>query len=350
MSRKILSCTTVCWALLAAVAVADSIQLKDGKEVIGTIPPGGITRTEIKVQRAGKTETVPVNQVQWIRLDREPPALQTVRRQVVNGNYGLALKNFAKYKDLDPNSIQDLVVKQEVQFYKALALAGQALQSGDENALKEAGKALTAFLNNNQGSWHYYQANEIIGRLLSALNRPDAAAQYYARLEEAPWPDVKLRGMLLRGQSLLRQKKAAEALQVFQQVIAQAQGNADLNELLLSATVGRAEALAAQGKYDQAVPLLEGIVAKASPTNHELRARLYNALGRCYLSADKPREALLAFLHVDLLYHRSGEQHAEALYHLTQLWRKLGRPERADEAHAQLMTRYKNSPWAKASP
>ncbi|GEM_PF-220435 len=350
--RKALLTPLLLLALLApGRAGADSIHLKDGKELTGTIPQGGITRTEIKIQRAGKTETVPVNQIQWISLDqKEPPALRTVRRLVVNGNYDMALRNFERYKDLDPGNVKDLLVKQEVEFYKALALAGKALQSGDENALKEAGKAMTTFLNNNQGSWHYFEANEMIGRLLSALNRPDRAVEYYAKLEEAPWPDVKLRGKVLQAQSLLRQKKADQALGQFQQVINQAQGKPELNSLLLSATVGKAEALAAQGKFDQAVPLLEGIVAKASPTDYELRARLYNALGRCHLAANKPREALLAFLHVDLLYHRSAEQHAEALYHLIQLWRKLGRPERADEAHARLMTRYKSSPWAKASP
>ncbi len=350
--RKAILAPVLLLALLPAPgALADTVRLKDGKELTGTIPDGGISRTEIKIQRSGKTETVPVNQVQWISLDqKEPPALRTIRRLVVNGNYDMALRNFERYQDLDPNNVKDLVVKQEVQFYKALALAGKALQSGDEAALKEAGKAMSTFLKNNEGSWHYYEASEMVGRLLSALNRPDRAVEFYARLESAPWPDVKLKGMVLRGQALLRQKKAAEALQVFQQVIDQAQGKPDLNSALLNATVGKAEALAAQGKYDQAVPLLEGIVAKASPTDHELRARLYNALGRCYLAANKPREALLAFLHVDLLYHRSSEQHAEALYHLTRLWRQLGRPERADEAHARLMTRYKSSPWAKTSP
>ena len=58
------------------------------------------------------------------------------------------------------------------------------------------------------------------------------------------------------------------------------------------------------------------------------------------------KAALLAYLHVDVLYFNYPNYHAESLYHLSKLWEQIGKRDRAKEAKDKLTTRYKGSSWA----
>ena len=93
--------------------------------------------------------------------------------------------------------------------------------------------------------------------------------------------------------------------------------------------------------------MVEGILAKADPENVELHARAYNTLGNAWKKAGRDKEALLAFLHVDVLYFAVPEAHAEALANLSELWTKMHKTRRAARARNILDERYKNSRWAK---
>jgi hypothetical protein len=57
----------------------------------------------------------------------------------------------------------------------------------------------------------------------------------------------------------------------------------------------------------------------------------------------------MSFLHVDVIPSLAQEKdyHAEALYHLAQLWGAVGQPARAAEAAARLEQLYPNSDWAR---
>ena len=76
-------------------------------------------------------------------------------------------------------------------------------------------------------------------------------------------------------------------------------------------------------------------------------AKAYNALGTVQNQAGNTKDALLAFLHVDVLYSNYPRMHAESLYHLTSLWDKLNEGERSMQCRQMLKSRYGNSPWAK---
>jgi hypothetical protein len=116
----------------------------------------------------------------------------------------------------------------------------------------------------------------------------------------------------------------------------------------LSATLGKAISLAASSHIDDATKLIEDVIQNADPEQKELQARAYNALGICYEKASKPKDALLAFLHVDVLYSTVPEAHAEALSHLIPLWIAVGQEARSREARQTLQEKYGNSKWAKA--
>jgi outer membrane protein assembly factor BamD (BamD/ComL family) len=54
-----------------------------------------------------------------------------------------------------------------------------------------------------------------------------------------------------------------------------------------------------------------------------------------------------AYLHVALMFNQFPDQHAEALYHLKDLWTQLKKPESAKQAAELLKSRYAASPWNK---
>ena len=72
----------------------------------------------------------------------------------------------------------------------------------------------------------------------------------------------------------------------------------------------------------------------------------YNALGAFYRSKQQDTDAVLAYLHVDLLFASNPSAHAEALYHLSQLWGKLDKPDRGVDAANRLRANYAGSSWA----
>ena len=87
----------------------------------------------------------------------------------------------------------------------------------------------------------------------------------------------------------------------------------------------------------------------AAGDGHQTQSAAYNTLGDCLRAAGKPKEALDAYLHTDILYARDKEQHPRALAHISQLWRTLKRDDRADEVWQQLKKDYPNSKWLSAA-
>ena len=86
--------------------------------------------------------------------------------------------------------------------------------------------------------------------------------------------------------------------------------------------------------------MIHEVIRDADPEDSELHAIAYNALGQCYRQADKPKEALLAFLHVDVLYSSIPAAHVEALENLAALWTSFGQAGRAREARGLLRDQY----------
>ena len=111
-----------------------------------------------------------------------------------------------------------------------------------------------------------------------------------------------------------------------------------------AATLGKARCQAEAGQSDEAVALVEGVIAKANPEDVRLHAKAYNTLGLAHAKAGRTKDALLAFLHVDIIYFASPNEHIEALQNLVELWRQDQKPQRADEAAQILRDQYKRSP------
>ena len=110
------------------------------------------------------------------------------------------------------------------------------------------------------------------------------------------------------------------------------------------AKLGKAGVLAASKKSTEAIKLVQDVLETADPEDAPLVARAYNVLGTAHRQAGRTQEALLAFLHVDLLYPSVADAHAEALANLAELWQQIHKMDRARRA---LEDDYPDSPWTK---
>jgi tetratricopeptide (TPR) repeat protein len=307
-----------------------------------TIIRGSIQRRshdEIVIQpTAGAEQRVPVNEVAGVRYDGEPPKLQPLRQAALRGRYeDTAAELEALLKEED---IQRAEVEEDIRFYQAYCAAQLALAGkGDINA---AGRQVMDFLKQYDQTHHFYESQELMGNLLAAVGKPDLAMRYFDAIDQAPWPEYKVKAAVLKGQALRRQKQPQEALAQFDRAIelAQTLEGDTVAAQRRSAQLGRAACMADSQQASEAIGIVHEIIKQADPENSALRAQAYNALGYCHQAAGKSKEALLAYLHVDVLYFQSPQEHAEALTHLATLWNEVGQTDRAAEAREILKSRY----------
>ena len=317
-------------------AETDRIRLLKGSET------GEITdMTPLEVTLKGGKK-IPVNQIKMILFDSEPSELSQARTAVNNGSFAKATQMLDR---IDASKIDRDFIKQDIDYYQAYIPARLAL-SGEGDVL-DAGRKLNAFVKSYPNNFHYLDASEAMGDLLMVSERYDNAQKQYAELAKAPWPDYKMRAGVASGRALQAQGKHAEAIRQFESVLSMADDSAEARNQKLSATLGKAVSLAESGKVDEAAGIIEKIIQDADPGQRELQARAYNALGTCYEKAKRNKEALMAFLHVDVLYSTVPEAHAEALAHLVPLWQAVGQPDRARESRELLQQKYAKSKWAK---
>ncbi|MEX2308468.1 MAG: tetratricopeptide repeat protein [Pirellulales bacterium] len=290
------------------------------------------------------SRTIAVNELKSVQFDGEPPELSQARVNAANGAYKNALALLAK---VDPRSVRRDYIKQDIEFYKAWCAAKLALAGDGEIA--DAGGQLNTFVRSYPQNFHCLAAVEMMGDLLMAGQRYEQAQKQYADLAKAPWPNYKMRAAVAIGRSLQAQGKHPVAVQQFDAALAITDDSADSQNQRLAATLGKAVSLAETGGIDDAVKIIEKVIHDADPQQKELHARAYNALGRCYEKAGKTKDALLAYLHVDVLYNNVPEAHAEALAQLAPLWKAIGQDERARESRQLLEERYGSSRWAQQS-
>lgn len=337
--------------ILVALAIAspahalDKVKLTKGTTVNCTIQE--MNPREVTVKRSnGTEEKIEVHDIESISFDAEPPQMNIVRSAAVGGRFEDVLRTLEKVgADMDKLSPN---VQEDVLYYRALASARLALAgAGDISA---AGPQMREFVQKHASSYHILEATEVLGDLFTALERHDLAQQQYEAVERgAPWNDVKMRARVAKGYALRAQGKSDIALKEFEAALTLAgdEKSPVLEAQRQAATLGKAVCLADDKQYDEAVKLVEAVIAAADPEQTELHARAYNTLGTCLRKAGKTKEALLAFLHVDVLYPTIPQAHAEALHNLAELWPTAGNPQRATQALETLKSRYPNSQWAK---
>jgi tetratricopeptide (TPR) repeat protein len=326
-----------------AQQIADRIRLLRGAET-GEVT--GMTATEITVKKGNSgSRSIPVNEIKSVAFVGEPAELAQARVSAANGDY----KKAANLLDrVDAQAAGREFIQQDVEFYKSFCAGMLAL--GGEGEIAGAGRQLNSFVRSYPKSYHYLAAVELMGDLLLADGRFEQAQRQYAELAKAPWADYKMRAAIAAGRTLQAQGKHGEAIAQFDAALAMADDGASAPQQKLAATLAKAVSQAESGGLTEAVAGIERIIADADAEQKELHARAYIALGKCYERAGQTKDALLAYLHVDVLYNTVPEAHAEALAHLVPLWRAVGQDERARETRELLQQRYAGSRWTKELP
>jgi len=340
MKRCLALLTLAVSVLVATPALAQQDQIfgKDGAPIRGTIV--GISPAAVKIETTGVTRDVEVRTIQKLSFGDEPADVRTARDQALAGQYENAL---ASLKKVNLAEIQIPAVQQEVGYYTAYCNAKLALTAGGDRRVAKDG--LFEFIRANPTTYHFFEAAQLLGDLSFALNEYGEAGKYYGALSKAEWPEYKMRAAVLQARAQSAEGKHAEAMAAYDLILSSGLNTPEAVEQKMQATVGRAVCLAATGKHEEGITIIEDLIAKNDPNDASLFGRAYNALGACYLKANKPQEALMAYLHTDVLFFTDAESHAEALYNLSKLWAAVNKSDRAVEARTTLQSRYPGSRW-----
>jgi tetratricopeptide (TPR) repeat protein len=325
----------------AALAQREFDQLFVGK---GAPSRGFITemmKDHVTLDISGLSRQFDVSEIVRITFKDEPPELNVVRTSVLQRNYMQAL---ADLKKTESQKIDREFIKHDIDYYRALCLCRLTISEGGDKAAATA--AMLNFVKSAPESYHFYEAAEVLGDLAMASGKWADATRYYGPIANAKWPDYQMRANNAIGRALLAENKFDEALDKFRAVTSGDAVTPEATRQKNLAQVGRALCVAETGKAEEAVAALDDMINKNDSQDAVLFARVYNALGRCYIKLNKPRDAVTALLHTDMLYSSDADAHAEALYYLSKVWSDINKSERAVAARNALRERYAGSFWA----
>jgi len=340
---------SACKNIYFALAIASSLMLcrpalgldrirTTKSNVSGTIK--SLSRNTVSITSGSAKRNIQTYQITYIIFDKEPTEVTRAKRDVRSGRFeaaAKALEAFVPTPNLPPEILSD------VQFQRAYCAVQLAL-AGEADSQKSADE-MANFLSKYPQSFHYFEAQRLAGELAMATGNWDLAKQSFTQLATAPWDVVRLEAAVRNAQILQAQEKYSQALKVFQSALTMPGKEGQSQSLHQAATLGKAVCLSNAGNLDEAISLIEQIISQADSENTLLHAQAYNALGKCYHDSNRPKDALLAFLHVDVIYFNDPREHAKSLANLVQLWNQLDNPRRAEETRKILKTRYPKSRW-----
>ncbi|HMC63526.1 MAG TPA: tetratricopeptide repeat protein [Gemmataceae bacterium] len=251
-------------------------------------------------------------------------ATEAERTKLLNSaisTYKATLKSLASNK----------LAQRHVQF-KIAQLTAQL--AGDESSERDAAiAALETFKKQHPNGWQIVACCHWLARLQMQGQDYDGALKTYEDLAKTPniAPEVQREAELLSARALTRAKRYAEAqkrLQAALKSLPRDDPQVDRVQVYL------AECQARTGQFDVATKQLESIINKT--TNNDLKALAYNTLGDCYLANERPRDAMWAYLWVDVVYHQDKQEHRKALEELAKIFERFKDENRAKEYRERL--------------
>lgn len=325
----------VAWFALAvdASGQSDRVFTTDGKTVSGAVT--AISKGGVQVRVGRDNKAIPAGQIAKVLFEGDPPPLTQGRESSLDGQHDQAIEQLSKVSADDLKRDES---KADAQFYLArsrgeLAVAGR----GDRGA---ATKAVRAFITQHPESFHFYEAAELLGDLALAVGRPDDAAKFYGALRGAPTTETKARSIYLGALASLRSGKPDEAVEQLDRLIGLPSSTSELSRLQTLAKAAKAEALSAAGKTDEAIALTDQLVADLDPVDVAASAKIYNARGATFEAADRHQDAVLAYLKTHLMFAASARDHARAVSRLSEVWTKVGKPDRAGQMRSLMQQLY----------
>lgn len=237
------------------------------------------------------------------------------------------------YQDLMPKLSGDKMRFARRHLQYRMALVQTRLADDDPPQAAGALAALEAFKKEHPDSWQITAAARLLGRLQVSKGDAGGALKTYQDVAAIASlsNETKQEFEVLGAQALIAGKKYAEAKQKLEAL--QKRLTAD-DPRAIRVQVHLAECLAGSGELAKAVPQLEALIGKT--TDPALKAVAYNALGDCYRLNGRAKDALWAYLYVDVLYYRDKQEHAKAVAQLAKLFEELGDSTRAAQYKEKL--------------
>ena len=331
-------------ALMGSLAVGDEVALVPGTSVKQAI--GGRVRGQVQsesptevVVKLGATETsVPIDQIISIRYDGQPATLQLAETRETAGQLAEAADLFKKAAG---EAAEKPFVLQMALYREAAALADLALVEPER--VKDAKDRLLSFVKAYPTSRHIIPAREDLARI--QLSTGDFTGAEATIAELAKLPKAGDRAAVLHARVLAKQGRHDEAVSELDRLIA---AFPDRSTPQREARLAKGESLVGLKKFKEAEGLVRQVIQAAPPEDVPAQAAAYNALGDCLRAANRPKDALLAYLHTDLLYSKDKQEHPRALFQIEKLFRLLKQDGRADEYAQRLRQEYPRSQWLSA--
>ena len=317
---RTLALTTIAIAWTSTAARADLVNLIPGSTIKA---PGGVVRgtvtaespTSVTVRVGNADQIVPVGQIASIRYDGRPPSLDFAAAREASGNLAEAAD---QYKKAATEAATKPFIVADALFGQARATADLGLTDPSKTAAAIA--LLESFLKMNGNGRHVIPALESLAKLQLQKGSYDAVDKTIAQL--AAIPQTADRAALLRAKVGTRKGDHETAVSELDRLISTApEGSAKRRD----AQLAKAESLVALKKYAEAETLVRGVIGGAAPEDSATQAVAYNTLGDCLRAAGRPKDAIYAYLHVDLLFFKEKDQHPKALARIVEIWRALKR-------------------------
>src|SRR5271166_4937679 len=138
---------------------------------------------------------ISANEITRIIFDNSPESLLSAQKFMLDGKYEKAIDAL----DKETGEEKRREVAEEIAFCRAYCMA-QLVPSGAADAT-EAGKQMDEFISKYTNSFHNFKACELLGDIFVTLGRFADAEKYYSMLNQAPWPDYKIRAQVALGRS-----------------------------------------------------------------------------------------------------------------------------------------------------
>ncbi len=317
---------------------------RSAEGTITAVSPDGVS-LDAQGKNAPDANPIPTERVVWLQFQDAPMNLAAARVETEVGAWEEALEKLDDIGADDLDREKYPTIAAEVDWYRAYAALQLALN--DAGSFKDGGSAMAKFVKEHSDSYRYYEAQQALGAAYYAMSERQTkkeskqdflkrARDSYAVLENAASEEIQARGKLGLAKVAFDLSEFDEAKKLFGEVAERTEFDVESSE----AKAGLARTSARQGDVDEAVRILNELLEE-TPNDATLRqARIYNALGDVYADANRPYDAVLAYLHVDLLYPAARTERVAALKALVGQWRKLDREDRAQETIERLRDRF----------
>jgi len=321
---------------------ADDVNLISGstfKQAIGGRVRGQVqseSPSEVVVLLGATTTSVPTDQIQSIRYDGQSASFPLAEARQSSGQLAESAELFKKAA---AESSAKPFPYQAALFREAEVLTDLALIEPER--MKDARDKLAKFIQAYPAGRHIAGARACLARL--QLLAGDFAGAEATIAELAKLPRGTERAAVLRAKILAKQGKHQAAIVELDRLIA---GYPKGSERHRAALLAKAESLAGMKQFKQAETLLREVIQANPPEDAAAQAPAYNTLGDCLRAANRPKDALIAYLHTDLLYSKDKEEHPRALHQIAALFRELKQDGRANDFAQRLKVEYPRSPWA----